>query len=237
LIDATNYPYTSLTGVTTSIIGDTTPQLGGDLDVNGNDITGTGNVNLTGIVTATSFVGSGAGLTSIQIVGDTTPQLGGDLDVNNNNITGTGNINVTGIITSTTFSGNVDLSGLLKEGVNITAGKLSDNTNIDLANGMIHLFTTTESTTSTPNIRVDASTSLDSSMSVGEAITVVLITTAATAGYSAQLTIDGSAVTESWIGGNAPSTGNSGGYDVYSYNIIKTGSASFVALANLSNFA
>ena len=65
LIDATNYPYTSLTGVTTSIIGDTTPQLGGDLDVNGNDITGTGNINLTGIVTATSFVGSGVGLTGI----------------------------------------------------------------------------------------------------------------------------------------------------------------------------
>jgi len=237
LTDATNYPYTSLTGITTSILGDTTPQLGGDLNVNGNDISGTGNVNLTGVVTATSFVGDGSGLTSIQIVTDTTPQLGGNLDINSKDITGTGNINVTGIITSTTFSGNVDLSGLLKEGVNITAGKLSDNTNIDLVNGMLHLFTTTESTTSTPNIRVDASTSLDSSMSVGEAITVVLITTAANAGYSAQLTIDGSAVTESWIGGTAPSTGNSSGYDVYSYNIIKTGSASFVALATLSNFA
>ena len=32
---------------------DTTPQLGGDLDINGNDITGTGNINITGIVTAT----------------------------------------------------------------------------------------------------------------------------------------------------------------------------------------
>ena len=37
---------------------DTTPQLGGDLDLNSNDITGTGNVNITGIITATSFVGS-----------------------------------------------------------------------------------------------------------------------------------------------------------------------------------
>jgi len=34
---------------------DTSPQLGGDLDVNGNDITGTGNVNITGIVTATEL--------------------------------------------------------------------------------------------------------------------------------------------------------------------------------------
>ena len=74
-------------------------------------------------------------------------------------------------------------------------------------------------------------------MSTGESITVVLITTAAAAGYSAQLTIDGGAVTEEWLGGSAPSTGGSGGYDVYTYNIIKTGSATFVVLANLVNFA
>lgn len=37
----------------TNISVDTTPQLGGDLDINGNDITGTGNINITGIVTAT----------------------------------------------------------------------------------------------------------------------------------------------------------------------------------------
>ena len=51
LSDATDYPYTSLTGITTEIVGDTTPQLGGNLDLNGKDITGTGNFNITGIVT------------------------------------------------------------------------------------------------------------------------------------------------------------------------------------------
>ena len=65
LSDATNYPYSSLTGITTEIVGDTTPQLGGDLDVNGNNIIGTGNVNLTGIITATSFTGNGANLTGL----------------------------------------------------------------------------------------------------------------------------------------------------------------------------
>ena len=42
-----------------TVINDTTPQLGGDLDINSNDITGTGNINLTGVVTASSFVKSG----------------------------------------------------------------------------------------------------------------------------------------------------------------------------------
>jgi len=206
---------------------------------NGTSVTLTTGASTDDIVETVAY----SGITAVDLVGladvvdDTTPQLGGDLDLNSNNITGTGNVNITGNVTATTYFGNVDLSGLLKEGVNITAGKLSDNTNIDLANGMVHLFTTTETTTSTPNIRVDGSTSLDSSMSTGEAITVVLITTAAAAGYSAELTIDSTAVTEEWLGGAAPSTGGSGGYDVYTYNIIKTGSASFVVLGNLVNFA
>ena len=40
-----------------NIVEDTSPQLGGNLDINNNDITGTGNVNITGTVTATDFVG------------------------------------------------------------------------------------------------------------------------------------------------------------------------------------
>ena len=48
----------------TNIVDDTSPQLGGNLDVNGKSITGTGNVNLTGIVTATTFYGDGSNLTN-----------------------------------------------------------------------------------------------------------------------------------------------------------------------------
>lgn len=38
-----------------SLVDDTTPQLGGDLDLNSRTINGTGNINITGVVTATSF--------------------------------------------------------------------------------------------------------------------------------------------------------------------------------------
>lgn len=41
------------------VVNDTTPQLGGDLDLNGNDITGTGNINITGTITATGTVSLG----------------------------------------------------------------------------------------------------------------------------------------------------------------------------------
>ena len=136
---------------------------------------------------------------------------------------------------SVNFSSGLNLSKLLVEEVNITAGKLSDNTDIDLENGMVHLFTTQETTTSTPNIRFSSSTSLNNSMNTGEAISVTIITTAAAAAYSAHIFIDGSPnIYEKWVGGSAPSDGGSSDLDIYAYTIIKTASATFTVIANQS---
>lgn len=41
------------------LLNDTTPQLGGDLSLNGNNITGTGNINIDGTITATGNIGLG----------------------------------------------------------------------------------------------------------------------------------------------------------------------------------
>ena len=131
-------------------------------------------------------------------------------------------------------------NGALIEKVSITAGKLSDNTNINLGDGMVHYFTTQESTTCTPNIRVNSSTSLNDIMNLGDVITVTVITTAAAGGYSANWTIDGNAVTEEWVGGSAPSAGGSDGLDIYVLTIIcihasNTGDSGFKVIANLTN--
>ena len=140
-----------------------------------------------------------------------------------------------------TSTGGFNFSnGELVENVEITAGKLSDNTNIDLEDGMIHYFTTQETTTCTPNIRVSSSKSLNDVMTAGEAITVTVITTAAAGGYSANWTIDGNAVTEEWVGGSAPSAGGSDGLDIYCLTIIcihasNTGDSGFKVIANLTN--
>jgi len=53
------------TGIT-DVVSDTTPQLGGDLDLNSNDITGTGDINITGDITATNLAGAGASITGVQ---------------------------------------------------------------------------------------------------------------------------------------------------------------------------
>jgi len=42
------FTFADASGGISDIVGDTTPQLGGDLDLNSSDITGTGNINITG---------------------------------------------------------------------------------------------------------------------------------------------------------------------------------------------
>ena len=50
---------TITSGAIADILQDTTPQLGGNLDLNTNNVIGTGNINVTGSITGTSFVSTG----------------------------------------------------------------------------------------------------------------------------------------------------------------------------------
>jgi hypothetical protein len=59
-VDNTTY----LTSSTLNVVDDTTPQLGGNLDLNGNTINGNGNLNVTGIITCTNGFTSGIGVTN-----------------------------------------------------------------------------------------------------------------------------------------------------------------------------
>jgi hypothetical protein len=130
-------------------------------------------------------------------------------------------------------------SGFMRENVNITAGKLSANTAINLDNGMIHYFTTQETATSAPNIISGAGINTD--MAIGDSFTITVITTAAAAAYSTNWRIDGveasSGVTTSWNGGSAPDEGGSSGKDMYTMTFMKTANAAYTLLGNLNNYA
>ena len=194
-----------ITGVAATFTGSVS--VGGTLTYE--DVT---NIDSTGIVTARSGlkVGPTAG------VGATIDQFG--------------NCDFAGITTTASFRPR----GQIGEKVKITAGKLSDNLTINIDNGMVHHFTTQESTTAIPNIISTAG--INTEYAIGDQFTVSVVTTAAAAGYSAQWQIDGAAATEQWGGGNAPSAGGADGYDLYTLNIIKTASETFTVLASVTNF-
>ena len=153
-----------------------------------------------------------------------------------NGLVVSGNVSIGGTLTYEDVT-NIDSVGIvtarcglvtqkmLKEEVNVTSGTLSANPNIYLENGCVHIFTTTESTTSQPAIKYNATTDLKDMMSVGESVVVTLITTANSSAYSPNITIDGDAVTENWVGGSAPSDGGSSGVDIHTFTIIKVASS------------
>lgn len=53
----------------TELVDDASPQLGGDLDLNGNNITGVGNINIDGTITATGNIGLGDDTADVISVG------------------------------------------------------------------------------------------------------------------------------------------------------------------------
>ena len=230
---------------------------------NSKNITGGGGINITGAIVANGGVqGTLTGTASTAVSATNAYGLSGAPNISVGTI-GAGNVTSTGTVTAVdgSFSGNisvggtltyedvtnqdviglstfragVDFNGFLREGVKITAGKLSDNVNINLDDGMVHLFTTQETTTSTPNII--SATGINTSLAVGDTFTLSVITTAAAGAYSAGWKIDGLDVTEAWNGGAAPAAGGAAGKDFYTLNLIKTGNAAFTVLGNVSNFA
>lgn len=79
---------------------------------------------------------------------------------------------------------------------------------------------------------------LNTLLSTGQAITVVhIVTQGSTAYYNNVVQVDGttSGVTTKWANGT-PTTGTANSIDVYTYTVIKTGSATFTVLANLSSY-
>ena len=135
-----------------------------------------------------------------------------------------------------TVNSGAGFTGFLLEGCNIVGDKLSNKFTINLNHGGVHYFTTAESTTTNPNFTTTAGINTD--LAIGETFAVTIVTTAAAAGYSTGARVDAGAVLPVyWAGGSDPSTGGSSGLDVYTDQAIKTASATFTILGNLTNFA
>lgn len=124
------------------------------------------------------------------------------------------------------------------EKVTISATAATGTINYDLSTQSVLYYTSNATGNWTLNIRGNSGTTLNSMMTTGQSMTLAFLATqGSTAYYNSAVTIDGSSVTPKWFGGSAPSAGNANGIDVYTYTIIKTGSATFTALASLSRFA
>lgn len=127
----------------------------------------------------------------------------------------------------------------VEEIVTVSATAANGTVNYDFLNNHGVTFYTTAATGNwTLNIRGNSTTTLNSRLEVGQALTIVfMVTNGATAYYQTGFQIDGVAVTPKWTNGSAPTAGNTNSIDVYSFTIIKTASATYTILGSLVKFA
>jgi hypothetical protein len=231
--DGTNVVDTAFT----ELSSDYTPQLSADLDTNGNNIiidTAHGvldeNSNEQIIFTTTGSAVNHFGVTNAGT--GNTPSLaaiGGDTNIDFN-ITPKG-------IGRATFNGQGKIQSVAEK-VTTAAIAATGTIAYDVLTQAVLNYTTASSGNWTLNIRGDGSNSLDSIMDTGESITIAhIVANTGTPYYNSAVQIDGSSVTPEWQGGAAPSAGNASSLDVYTYTVIKTGSATFTALASQTQFA
>ena len=203
-----------------------------DIDINASALiahsklatTTAGNILLgtttTGVITATAVTGdvtiTGAGVTAIGTGAVTSAKLGSDLDLN----------------------GTTEIDEIL-ETVVVNGTALTGTVQIDAKSGSVHYFTANSAANWIWNLRGDGSTTLNSMMDVGQAITFSLFATIDTTAYKpTSITVDTSAtVAVKWFGGNAYPSGNVSSIDCYTITVVKTATSTFTAFASQSKFA
>jgi len=161
-------------------------------------------------------------------------------------------LTVTGTVTATTLVGNgAAITNLPSAGLNdystfinstekvtVAATAATGTINYDTDTQSVIYYTTAASGDWTINFRASGSTTLNSKLAIGEAITLVHLVTLTGAEYrNTTVQVDGSSITPEWQGGSAPTAGNPNSIDSYAYTIIKTGDAAFTILAALTQFA
>lgn len=141
-----------------------------------------------------------------------------------------------------TFTGSTSKIAMIPtniaEPATVSATAATGTINYDVTTQSVLYYTSNASANWTVNFRGSSGTSLNTLMSTGQMITVAfLVTQGATAYYNSAVQVDGSSVTPKWQGGTAPSAGNASSIDVYTYTIVKTGSAAFTVFASQTKFA
>jgi len=139
-----------------------------------------------------------------------------------------------------TFTGSSSAIGLglvaATEKVTVTGTASSGTVTIDATTQSTVYNNVNATGNFTVNVRASSGVTLNNAMSVGESITVVLMSqNGGTAYYNNAFQVDGSAITPKWVN-SVPSSGNANATDGYTYTIIKTGSATFSVFASLTKF-
>ena len=225
------------TGLTTCITkdGQTTPTA--NIPLGGFKLTGVGNATVANDALTWGGPGQIGGLTGM-LKGNGSTAI----------TAGTAGTDYVSPGTATTFTAKQTFNGSTSvlaarfanasENITISATAATGTINYDVSSQSLLYYTSNASANWTVNLRHSSGTSMNTAMATGECVTVVfMVTQGGTAYYNNVVQVDGTAsgVTVKWQL-VAPAAGNINGIDLYTYAIIKTGSAAYTVLASITPF-
>lgn len=185
-------------------------------------------------LTVTNVVGNGSGLTALTgtSVTGTVPSANLVTDGAQPSITSLGTL--TGLtVTGTSYIQQA------KEKTVISATIPASTTNFDVLSGAINYYTTSMNANITLNVRGNSTTTFNSITSIGDSVTIALVTTSgATAYIPSTFRIDSVTITPKWSGNIAPlpSLLQTSGVNSYTYTIIKTAVSTYTVLGSYSGY-
>ncbi len=234
----------ALTGnVTGNVTGDASGSSGSctgnaataTLATNASGLTGSPNItinNLVGVAATFSGVVTYEDVTNVDSLGIITARSGIEFGASGvgGTITAVGNAEFAGITTVTNF----DAKGTLVEAFSSTTTAYNSDGNLNISNGNVQFSSANLGGTGT-TLNIMSTTGVNTDLSTGQTLTVTGITAVnATTAFVNKITVDGVAtgITTHWVGGSVPTDGGDGGVDLYTFNLLKTGSATYIIVAN-----
>ena len=122
--------------------------------------------------------------------------------------------------------------GILVESFSSVATAWNSDGNLDITGGNV-IFNSANLGGTTNTLNIISTSGINTTLAVGQMLTVTGITSVnATSAYVNALKIDGVSTPVWWSGGTAPSDGGGSGVDMYTFNIVKTGSATYHVVGN-----
>lgn len=125
-----------------------------------------------------------------------------------------------------------------KETIGVVASAATGTINFDASTQGVLYYTSNATANWTLNVRGNSTTTLNTLMNTNDSLTIVFMATqGSTAYYNSLFTIDGITITPRWQGASSPTSGNPSGIDVYTFTIVKTGSAAYTVFGSQTRFA
>ena len=143
-----------------------------------------------------------------------------------------GNAIFAGITTVTNF----DATGTLVEAFSSTTTAYSSAGDLNISNGNVQ-FSSANLAGTNNTLNIISTTGINTDLAEGQTLTVTAISAVnASTAYVNRINVDGVAtgITTHWVGGEIPREGGGSGVDLYTFNLLKTGSSTYIIVANHS---